>query len=124
MALGDRIKNLRELKGLSQGDIHKRSGLMRSYLSRVENGHTVPSIETLEKLSRALEVPLYRLFFDADEALSLPNLPERVTEEEVVQAGSPERQRFLSRMERLFDQLSEDDRLMLLNAAQRMADRW
>lgn len=124
MALGDRIRSLREQKGLSQGDVHKRSGLMRSYLSRVENGHTVPSIETLEKLSRALDVPLYRLFFDAEQELSLPNLPQRVTEEEVVQAGSPERQRFLNRMEHLFDQLSEDDRLMLLNAAQRMAERW
>jgi transcriptional regulator with XRE-family HTH domain len=75
MALGDRLKTLRELKGLSQGDIHKRSGLMRSYISRVENGHTVPSIETLEKLARALEVPLYRLFFDLDQIPDLPNLP-------------------------------------------------
>jgi transcriptional regulator with XRE-family HTH domain len=124
MALGDRLKTLRELKGLSQGDIHKRSGLMRSYISRVENGHTVPSIETLEKLARALEVPLYRLFFDLDQIPDLPNLPERVTEEQVVTATSPERARFIDRMARLFDQLSEEDRRMLLNAAQRMADRW
>jgi transcriptional regulator with XRE-family HTH domain len=124
MALGDRLKTLRELKGLSQGDIHKRSGLMRSYISRVENGHTVPSIETLEKLARALEVPLYRLFFDLDQIPELPNLPERVTEEQVVTVTSPERARFIDRMARLFDQLSEEDRRMLLNAAQRMADRW
>jgi transcriptional regulator with XRE-family HTH domain len=41
-----------------QGDIEKRTGLLRCYVSRVENGHTVPAIETLEKLARALEVPV------------------------------------------------------------------
>ena len=59
MIIGDRIRALREAKKLSQGNIEKRSGLKRAYISRVENGHTVPSVETLEKLACALEVPLY-----------------------------------------------------------------
>src|SRR5574340_26231 len=63
MLIGERIRELRESKNLSQGDIQKRTGLIRCYTSRIENGHTVPSIETLEKYSRALEVPLYRLFY-------------------------------------------------------------
>src|ERR1700722_18621089 len=62
MVIGDRLRELREAKELSQGDIEKRTGLFRCYVSRVENGHTVPSVETLEKLARALEVPMYQLF--------------------------------------------------------------
>ena len=64
MLIGQRIRELRESKNLSQGDIQKRTGLIRCYTSRIENGHTVPSVETLEKYARALEVPLYRLFYD------------------------------------------------------------
>jgi len=57
MVIGSRLKELRESKNLSQGDIEKRTGLLRCYISRVENGHTVPAIETLEKMARSLEVP-------------------------------------------------------------------
>src|SRR5439155_5346483 len=75
--IGDRLREMREEKKLSQGDIEKRTGLLRCYISRVENGHTVPAIETLEKLARALEVPLYHLFDDGEEPPKLPNLPKR-----------------------------------------------
>ena len=74
MVIGEQLKALREQKGLSQGDIEKRTGLLRCYISRVENGHTVPGVETLEKLARALEVPMYRLFTDEDH-VKKPNLP-------------------------------------------------
>jgi transcriptional regulator with XRE-family HTH domain len=60
MVIGERLKELRELKKLSQGDVEKRTGLLRCYISRVENGHTIPSVDTLEKMSRALEIPMYR----------------------------------------------------------------
>ena len=53
MVIGEQLKALREQKDLSQGDIEKRTGLLRCYISRVENGHTVPGVETLEKLARA-----------------------------------------------------------------------
>ena len=66
MIIGDRLKAVRESKNLSQGHIEQRTGLLRCYISRVENGHTVPSIDTLEKIARALEVPLYQLFYDSD----------------------------------------------------------
>ena len=62
MVIGDRLRELRESKMLSQGDIEARTGLLRCYISRVENGHTVPSVDTLEKLARALEIPMYQLF--------------------------------------------------------------
>jgi|SRR5580700_1907190 transcriptional regulator with XRE-family HTH domain len=83
MIIGDRLRDLREEKKLSQGDIEKRTGLLRCYISRVENGPTVPAIETLEKLARALEVPLYQLFYDGDEPPQLPNLPKRKSSDEI-----------------------------------------
>jgi len=62
MVISERLKRLREARNLSQGDIQERTGLFRCYLSRLENGRTVPSIEPLEKIARALEVPLHQLF--------------------------------------------------------------
>ena len=67
MVIGTRLKKLREDRSLSQGDIEKRTGLLRCYISRVENGHTVPSLETLERLAAALEIPLYHLFYEGEE---------------------------------------------------------
>src|SRR6266481_3124806 len=75
MVISDRLRAIREQKDLSQGDIEKRTGLKRCYVSRVENGHTVPSIETLEKLARALEVPMYQLFYDGEAPPEIPSLP-------------------------------------------------
>jgi transcriptional regulator with XRE-family HTH domain len=72
--IGYRLKSIRESKKLSQGDIEKRTGLLRCYISRVENGHTVPAIETLEKLARAMEIPMYQLFYDGDEPKLVKNL--------------------------------------------------
>ena len=72
MIIGDRLRELREAKHLSQGDIEKRTGLLRCYISRVENGHTVPAIETLEKMARALELPLYHLMYDGDKVPEAP----------------------------------------------------
>src|ERR1700686_839890 len=74
MIIGDRLRVMREEKKLSQGDIEKRTGLLRCYISRVENGHTVPAIETLEKLARALEIPPYQLSSKAKNPPKLPNL--------------------------------------------------
>ena len=73
MVVGGRLRGVREKKNLSQGDIEKRTGLLRCYISRVENGHTVPSVEALEKLARALEVPLYQLFYEGEKPPTIPN---------------------------------------------------
>jgi transcriptional regulator with XRE-family HTH domain len=67
MAINERLRLLRAEKKLSQGELEKRTGLLRCYISRVECGHTVPSIETLEKFARALEVPMYQLFYEGAE---------------------------------------------------------
>jgi transcriptional regulator with XRE-family HTH domain len=70
MQIGAKLRELRIAKNLSQGDIQKRTGLFRCYTSRVEHGHTVPTVETLEKYAHALEIPLYRLFTDEDSVQS------------------------------------------------------
>jgi transcriptional regulator with XRE-family HTH domain len=72
--IADRLRELREAMKLSLGDIEKRTSLLRCYISRVENGHTVPAIETLKKLARALEVPFYQLFYEGEESPKVPNL--------------------------------------------------
>jgi len=77
MIIGERLRELREEKKFSQGEIEKRTGLLRCYISRVENGHTVPAVETLEKFTRALEVPMYQLFYDGENPPKLPNIPKR-----------------------------------------------
>ena len=79
MIIGDRLRSIREEKKLSQGGIEKRTGLLRCYVSRVENGHTVPAVEAIEKSARALEVPIYQLFYGGDKPPDLPNLPKKET---------------------------------------------
>ena len=83
MIIGERLRELREEKKFSQGEIEKRTGLLRCYISRVENGHTVPAVETLEKFARALEVPMYQLFYDGEEPPKAPNLPKRKTGDDI-----------------------------------------
>jgi XRE family transcriptional regulator, master regulator for biofilm formation len=83
MLIGDRIRAIRERKQLSQVELAVRAGLVRSYISGVENGYIVPSVETMEKIVQVLEVPLHRLFYDGDEAPPLPNLPNRLTADDI-----------------------------------------
>jgi transcriptional regulator with XRE-family HTH domain len=123
MIIGDRLRALREEKKLSQGDIEKRTGLLRCYISRVENGHTVPAIETLEKMARALEVPLYQLFYDGEEPPVLPNLPKRRSGEDIVWGTSGKDARFLNKLRRLLGKADEADRKLILYMAQKMAHR-
>ena len=121
MLLGDRLRTFREQKNLSQGDIEKRTGLLRCYLSRVENGHTVPAVETLEKLARAFEVPLYQIFYDGEEPPKLPNLPNRNRSAKVAWGSFGKDARFLDRLRSLLGQVEDRDRKLLLSIAQKMA---
>jgi transcriptional regulator with XRE-family HTH domain len=123
MIIGDRLRALREEKKFSQGDIEKRTGLLRCYISRVENGHTVPAIETLEKMARALEVPLYQLFYDGEEPPELPNLPKRKSADDIVWGASGKEARLLNKFRRLMGRIEEGDRRLLLYMAQKMANR-
>lgn len=121
MIVGDRLRALREEKKLSQGDIEKRTGLLRCYVSRVENGHTVPAIETLEKMARALEVPMYQLFYDGEEPPKLPNLPKRKTAEDIAWGSSGRDARWLAKFRRLLPRTEASDRRLLMFMVQKMA---
>jgi transcriptional regulator with XRE-family HTH domain len=119
MVIGDKLKALREQKKLSQGDIEKRTGLLRCYISRVENGHTVPSVDTLEKLARALEVPMYRLFTD-DEHVKKPNIP---TEAIRSRAANSKKDSELRKFAKHLLRMNDKDRGILFHMASKMADR-
>jgi transcriptional regulator with XRE-family HTH domain len=69
MDIGKKLYEIRTARNLSQGDIEKRTGLLRCYVSRVENGHTLPNLETLGKWSKALDIQMYQLFFEGKEPL-------------------------------------------------------
>jgi transcriptional regulator with XRE-family HTH domain len=120
MVIAERLKALREQKNMSQADIERRTGLLRCYISRVENGHTVPAIETLEKMARAMEVPTYALFYDGKEPpAELPNPGKRPQE-----WGSTGRDaRTLAKFRRLFSQTDKADISLLLFMAQKIVQR-
>jgi transcriptional regulator with XRE-family HTH domain len=121
MVICDRLRELRESKNLSQGDIEKRTGLLRCYISRVENGHTVPAIETLEKLARALEVPLYQLFYDGEQPPLLPNLLKRKTSDEIVWGSKGKDALYLHKLRKCLSKAGDKDRKILLSVAQKLA---
>ena|ERR1700674_589812 len=122
MIIGDRLRALREDKKLSQGDIERRTGLLRCYISRVENGHTVPAIETLEKMARALEVPIYQLFYEGKEPPQVPSLLKRKSSDETW-GSSGKDARFLNKLRNLMGKSGVEDRKLLLHMAQKLAHR-
>ena len=121
MFIGDRLKTLREAKNFSQGDIEKKTGLLRCYVSRVENGHTVPAVETLEKFARALELPLYHLMFDGDEP---PTMPKSANLGKVDSLESSRQGKVLMRkLVPLLAKMSQDDRNLILFMAGRVSKK-
>ena len=123
MIIGERIRELREEKEMSQGEIQKKTGLLRCHISRVENGRTVPGIETLEKMARALDVPLYRLFYDGEKPPALKNALRRRSDSDEVWGSEGREARFLLQLRRSLGRLQDDDRQLLLSLAQKMASR-
>ena len=123
MIIGERLRALREEKKFSQGEIEKRTGLLRCYISRVENGHTVPAVETLEKFARALEVPMYQLFYDGEEPPKLPSLPKRRSADDTAWGSKGKEARLLAKFCHLCSRMEEGDLGLLLSMAQKMARR-
>jgi transcriptional regulator with XRE-family HTH domain len=123
MIIGERLRNIREEKKLSQGDIERKTGLLRCYISRVENGHTVPCVETLQKFAHALEVPMYQLFYDSQEPPDLPDLSKRNSADATMWGSSGKDARILAKFRRLFSRLKQDDLGLVLVMAQQMQRR-
>lgn len=110
MKIGTTIRAYRLQKGLSQGDIEKKTGLLRCYLSRVENGHTVPSLETLAKIAQALDLPIAQFF--ADDSLGRQLNTQKLSDEEL---------RFLTQIRRYSSNLNDSDRKLLLAMVKKFA---
>jgi transcriptional regulator with XRE-family HTH domain len=111
MNIGETIRNYRLQKGMSQGDIEKRTGLLRCYLSRVENGHTIPSLDTLSKIAGAMELPLSQFFAEPGHSNGSKGLPQ-LSDDEV---------RFLSQIRRYATNLNDSDRKLVLAMVRKMA---
>ncbi|HEV2495308.1 MAG TPA: helix-turn-helix transcriptional regulator [Terriglobia bacterium] len=109
MDIGKRLRTMRESKGLSQGDIERRSGLLRSYISRVEGGYTAPSLTTLGKFAKALGVEPYQLLFQSHGSPKSPRIPE--------QAGLTKPAK---RLLKLFEAMSNGNRKVLLMMADKL----
>jgi transcriptional regulator with XRE-family HTH domain len=126
MLIGDRLRAMREEGELSQGDIEKSTGLLRCYISRVENGHTVPSLETLERFAAALGVPLYTLFCTSEEEAQTPKLTGRNSPEELCEQSGKEtgEARFLLKLRHLMQRIADRDRDVLLTLARKLATRY
>ena len=110
MNIGERIRTLREAKGLSQGDIERRSGLLRSYISRVEGGYTAPSLATLEKFAKALEVETYQLLYGRNGRPRTAVVPAR-----------PVISRSASRLLRVYEGLSAGNRKLVVSLISQLA---
>jgi transcriptional regulator with XRE-family HTH domain len=121
MEIGTRIRELRIARNLSQGDIQKRTGLFCCYTSRVEHGHTVPTVETLEKYAHALEIPLYRLFTDED-SVEVPKLRQPKGDSSSWGNRGKERNAFLT-LAKALARMDEQDRKLLVSMAEGMARR-
>lgn len=114
--IGDRLRNIREQRKLSQREVEKKTGLLRCYISRVENGHTVPALATIEKLARAFDLPLYQIFYEGEQTpksfVVSPDKNSRVT-----WASSRKAARFLHRFQSLLVKMDERDRRLLIEFA-------
>ena len=118
-SIGQRLHQLRESKGLSQGDIETKTGLLRCYISRVENGHTVPSLETLQRFAHGLDVSLYEIFYEEDPPPSRGASRAKSNREQ--QSATPEDKAFLGKLRELAPRLSPQDQEMLVALAKKLA---
>src|SRR5213593_780606 len=111
---GEVSKSYRSQRSLSQGDIERRTGLLRCYLSRVENGHTVPSLETLAKIAEAMDISLAD-FFPGTET------PRDRETQRMIGELSEDELRFLAEIKRHSTTLSEGDKQLVLAMIRKMA---
>jgi transcriptional regulator with XRE-family HTH domain len=119
MVIGDKIRELREARSFSQGEIERRTGLFSCYTSRVENGHTVPTIETLEKYAHALEVPLYAFFYEEGAPPAKIQLPG----DDKLWGAKGKEEAELRRFVRTLGKMKQEDRKLLFSVAARMAQK-
>ncbi len=109
MNIGHTIRLFRLNRGMSQGDIERRTGLLPSYLSRIEHGHTVPSLDTLARIATALDVPIAQFFRDGFRPSVLPTT-------------TPET-RFLGQIRKYAKALGDNERKLIISMVKKMVAR-
>lgn len=123
MYIAARLRELREVKRLSQGDIEEKTGLLRCYVSRVENGHTIPSLATLEKFARALDVPTYQLFYDGEKPPAMSVLTKSAASDGISWGSTGRNAKYLNMLRTCLSKASDHDRRLILGLARKMATR-
>jgi transcriptional regulator with XRE-family HTH domain len=118
MLIGQRLRDIRKAKNLSQDDIARATGFARPYISRVENGHIVPRIEILKEWAGALGMPLYQILYEGEEPPKPLKFPDG---EEWVWGSSGREAHELVTLRRSLSKMTEADRKILLALAGRMA---
>jgi transcriptional regulator with XRE-family HTH domain len=119
MVIGDKLKKLREERNMTQGDVFEKTGLLRVYLSRLENGRTTPSVDTLEKLAAAYEIPMYQLFVEEGTRVEKPDIPG-------VKFGRPknpskQQDKELRQFAKAWSRMNERQRMLLYQLAAKLA---
>jgi transcriptional regulator with XRE-family HTH domain len=120
MDVGDRLKQFRESKGLTQSEMEERTGLLRGYISRVENGHTVPTLDTLERFARALDVPLYQVLYEGEKP---PRALKTQGEDMDDWASQGKGRRIFSKLQKAIRKMSVPDRALLLYIAAKIVGK-
>lgn len=123
MLIGERLRELRKAKNLSQVYIEKRVGLRKCYISRVEHGYTVPQVETLKKFAIALEVPLSEIFNQGECLPALPRFLEWPAINWSTASGKSKEARYVAKLIKTVARISEPNKRVLLSIAQKMAKR-
>jgi len=121
MLIGQKLREIREAKNMSQVEIAEATGLVQPYVSRVENGHTIPGVETLEKWASALKVPLYQILYDGEDPPKPLKLSGNHNRE--MWGNSARDSRDLKRLRQFLSKMNEQERELLLSLAGRMASR-
>jgi transcriptional regulator with XRE-family HTH domain len=123
MTIGQRLRALRQSRRLTQEDMRKRTGMLRPHISRLENGHTAPSVKTLERIARALEVPINKIFLGVEQSASSSAITGNVEESELHFGRTPSERRLLNEFNRMLAEISPVDRRLLFSLAKKMAQR-
>jgi transcriptional regulator with XRE-family HTH domain len=122
--IGYRLRELRKQKKLTRVDIEQRVGVSRSCVSRIENGETLPGIETLEKLARVLGAPLYRFFYNGNlppNPSNSSNQKSRKNGGDILWGSKGKERELLFQFYHLFGRMKESDRKRLFFIAQKLA---
>jgi transcriptional regulator with XRE-family HTH domain len=123
MTIGHRLRALREARHFTQEEIRKRTGMLRPHISRLENGHTVPSVKTLERMARALEVPINKIFLGVEQSSPVSPIPLIPDAPEITFGRTASERRVLTQFHRLLAAISPTDRRLLFALAKKMAHR-